>query len=129
MAGFERRSVWRCNSVRKVTQSAGWTATRNVQFKRDLQHGTLSPMRRNQRVEDATTRKEAIMFKGTVKWFNGEKGYGFIRPDDGGKDVFVHISAVERAGLQRLDEGQKLIFEIVPNRKTGKTAADKLRTF
>ena len=68
------------------------------------------------------------MLKGTVKWFNGQKGYGFIQLDDGGDDVFVHISAVERAGLRGLNQGQKLAFEIVPNRRTGKSAADKLRT-
>jgi CspA family cold shock protein len=61
------------------------------------------------------------MSKGTVKWFNNQKGFGFIQPDDGGKDVFVHISAVERAGLSTLNEGQKLSFEVVANRKTGKT--------
>jgi CspA family cold shock protein len=52
------------------------------------------------------------MGTGTVKWFNGQKGYGFIQPDDGGKDFFVHISAVERAGLSQLNEGQKVSFEI-----------------
>ncbi len=52
------------------------------------------------------------MASGTVKWFNGQKGYGFIQPDDGGNDVFVHISAVERAGLQALREGQKVAFEM-----------------
>jgi cold shock protein len=67
------------------------------------------------------------MLKGTVKWFNGQKGYGFIQPDDGSRDVFVHISAVERAGLHQLNEGQKLLFEIVANRKTGKSSAEKLR--
>jgi len=67
------------------------------------------------------------MPQGTVKWFNGQKGFGFIQPDDGGKDVFVHISAVERAGMQSLNEGQKVLFEVVPDRKTGKTAADNLR--
>ena len=67
------------------------------------------------------------MTKGTVKWFNGQKGYGFIQPDDGGKDVFVHISAVERAGMQGLDEGQKVSFELVANRKTGKSSAENLR--
>jgi cold shock protein len=77
--------------------------------------------------EDWAIRRKAIMLKGTVKWFNGKKGYGFIRPDDGGRDVFVHISAVEQAGLQRLDEGQKLLFELVDNRKTGKSSAGKLR--
>ena len=67
------------------------------------------------------------MIKGTVKWFNGQKGYGFIQPDDGSKDVFVHISAVERAGMQSLDEGQEVFFEVVANRKTGKSSAENLR--
>ena len=67
------------------------------------------------------------MATGTVKWFNGQKGYGFIQPDDGGKDVFVHISAVERAGLSHLNEGQKVSFELVADRKTGKSNADNLR--
>ncbi len=66
------------------------------------------------------------MNKGTVKWFNSIKGFGFIQPDDGSKDVFVHISAVERAGMSNLSEGQKLSYEIVHDRKTGKAAADKL---
>jgi CspA family cold shock protein len=67
------------------------------------------------------------MTQGTVKWFNGQKGFGFIQPDDGGNDVFVHISAVERAGLHGLNEGQKVAFDIVANRKTGKSAAENLR--
>jgi CspA family cold shock protein len=67
------------------------------------------------------------MNKGTVKWFNGQKGFGFIQPDDGGKDVFVHISALERAGMNNLDEGQKICFDIVANAKTGKSAAENLR--
>jgi len=66
------------------------------------------------------------MNKGTVKWFNSIKGYGFIQPDDGSKDVFVHISAVERAGMSNLNEGQKLSYEIVRDRKTGKSSADNL---
>jgi CspA family cold shock protein len=67
------------------------------------------------------------MMQGTVKWFNGQKGFGFIQPDDGSKDVFVHISAVERAGMHNLNEGQKVSFEVVADRKTGKSSADNLR--
>jgi CspA family cold shock protein len=62
-----------------------------------------------------------------VKWFNGQKGFGFIQPDDGSKDVFVHISAVERAGLTGLNEGQKISFDLVADRRTGKSSADNLR--
>ena len=67
------------------------------------------------------------MNKGTVKWFNNQKGYGFIEPDDGSKDVFVHISALERAGMSSLNEGQKVSFEIVADRRTGKSSAENLR--
>jgi cold shock protein len=62
---------------------------------------------------------------GTVKWFNATKGYGFIQPDNGGKDVFVHISAVERAGLSSLNEGAKISYDVVPNK--GKESAENLR--
>lgn len=65
------------------------------------------------------------MSTGTVKWFNPNKGYGFIEPDDGGKDIFVHISAVEAAGIDRLNDGQKVSFEIVESR--GKEAAGDLK--
>jgi cold shock protein len=68
--------------------------------------------------------KEADMASGTVKWFNAQKGYGFIQPDQGGKDVFVHISAVERAGLSSLAEGQKVNYEVARDR--GKEAAANL---
>ncbi|WP_112805328.1 cold-shock protein [Ensifer sp.] len=67
------------------------------------------------------------MNSGTVKWFNGTKGFGFIEPDDGTTDVFVHVSAVERAGMGSLAEGQKVTYEIVRDRKTGKNSADNLR--
>mgnify|MGYP001332665814 FL=1 len=67
------------------------------------------------------------MASGTVKWFNAQKGFGFIVQDNGGPDVFVHISAVERAGMSKLNEGQKLAFDIVADRKNGKSAADNLQ--
>ena len=67
------------------------------------------------------------MSTGTVKWFNSTKGYGFIQPDDGGADVFVHISAVERAGLGSLSEGQRLSFELQRDPRKGKSAAANLR--
>ena len=65
---------------------------------------------------------------GTVKWFNSTKGFGFIQPDDGGKDVFVHVSAVERSDLGRLDEGQKVSFELERDGKTGRESAVSLRS-
>jgi CspA family cold shock protein len=68
------------------------------------------------------------MTTGTVKWFNTTKGFGFITPDDGGKDAFVHISAVERAGLAHLTEGQKVEFDLVADRRSGKTAAENLKS-
>jgi CspA family cold shock protein len=67
------------------------------------------------------------MTTGTVKWFNAQKGFGFIQPDNGGKDAFVHISAVERAGLGTLNEGQKVEFELVTDRRSGKMSADNLK--
>jgi CspA family cold shock protein len=67
------------------------------------------------------------MAQGTVKCYNEQKGYGFIQPDDGSKDVFVHVSAVERAGMRSLNDGQKVSFDLVSDRKTGKTSADNLR--
>jgi cold shock protein len=67
------------------------------------------------------------MATGTVKWFNATKGFGFIEPDDGSADVFVHISAVERAGMRGLNEGQKITYELVPDRKSGKMSADNLQ--
>ena len=66
------------------------------------------------------------MASGTVKWFNSTKGFGFIQPDNGGADVFVHISAVERAGMTNLVEGQKINFEIEQDRRTGKSSAGSL---
>jgi len=65
---------------------------------------------------------------GTVKWFNSVKGFGFIAPDDGSKDVFVHISAVERAGMSSLQEGQKVSFELERDARSGKTSAGQLQS-
>jgi CspA family cold shock protein len=67
------------------------------------------------------------MTTGTVKWFNSQKGFGFIQPDTGGQDVFVHISAVERAGMSGLNDGQKISYELQDDRKTGKKSAENLK--
>jgi CspA family cold shock protein len=67
------------------------------------------------------------MTSGTVKWFNSQRGFGFIQPENADKDVFVHISAVERAGMDTLTEGQKVSFDIVADGRTGKSAAENLR--
>jgi cold shock protein len=67
------------------------------------------------------------MATGTVKWFNEQKGYGFIQPDQGGKDVFVHISAVERSGMRSLRDGQKVSYDVEADRRTGKESATNLR--
>ncbi len=64
---------------------------------------------------------------GTVKWYNATKGFGFIQPDDGGKDAFVHVSAIERAGMSDLREGQKISFEMVTDKRSGKMSADRLQ--
>jgi CspA family cold shock protein len=66
------------------------------------------------------------MTQGIVKWFSDERGFGFIQPDGGGKDVFVHISAVARAGMRALNEGQRITFDVVADGRTGKSAADNL---
>lgn len=67
------------------------------------------------------------MATGTVKWFNSQKGFGFIQPESGGPDVFVHISAVERAGMHSLNEGQKISYEIETDRRSGKSSAANLQ--
>jgi CspA family cold shock protein len=71
--------------------------------------------------------KGHVMQTGIVKWFNSQKGFGFIQPESGGADVFVHISAVERAGLRGLAEGQKVSYEIVVDKRSGKSSADQLQ--
>jgi CspA family cold shock protein len=80
-------------------------------------HGTESTLRE----------KGIVMATGTVKWFNATKGFGFIQPDDGAQDVFVHISAVERAGLGSLNDGQKISYELVSDKRSGRMSADNLR--
>jgi CspA family cold shock protein len=77
---------------------------------------------------EANAKRRSKMATGTVKWFNPTKGYGFIQPDDGGKDVFVHISAVEAAGLRGLDENQKVSYELERDRRSGKESAGQLKT-
>lgn len=67
------------------------------------------------------------MTTGTVKWFNAQKGFGFIAPDNGGNDAFVHISAVERSGIGELREGQKVDYELVADRRSGKMSAENLK--
>src|SRR5215475_7439135 len=91
-----------------------------------------APSQRHRPVESESRDRRAIfalekkMPTGTVKWFNGQKGFGFIQPSDGGKDVFVHISAVERAGLAGLAEGQKVAFELKTDKMRGKVSAENL---
>jgi CspA family cold shock protein len=75
-----------------------------------------------------TPRKGNTMATGTVKWYNDQKGYGFIQPDNGGKDVFVHATALERAGLRGLAEGQKVSYDVEADRRSGKESATNLKT-
>jgi CspA family cold shock protein len=86
----------------------------------------LNVMRLRFRAMCAFAPGEETMTTGTVKWFNGQKGFGFIQPNDGGNDVFVHVSAVERAGLPGLAEGQRVNFEIKTDPKRGKSSAENL---
>jgi CspA family cold shock protein len=72
--------------------------------------------------------REIVVSTGTVKWFNAAKGFGFIEPDDGSQDVFVHISAVERAGMGSLSDGQKISYELTRDKKSGKMSADTLQS-
>jgi len=78
------------------------------------------------RIKTRLVRRDTKMATGTVKWFNPDKGFGFIQPSDGGADVFVHISAVERAGLRTLNEGQKVTYDLVVDQRKGKTSAGNL---
>jgi len=80
------------------------------------------------RVNTQDPEGDTDMATGVVKWFNGQKGFGFIQPDDGGQDVFVHISAVERANMSSLNEGQKISYELEKDPRNGKTSAGQLQS-
>lgn len=92
-----------------------------------LQHRLTAHGPRVRAPTPARIRKKDVMNTGTVKWFNSQKGFGFIQPANGSNDVFVHISAVERAGMSTLNEGQTLSYDVVADRRTGKSAAENLR--
>ena len=92
-----------------------------------LQHRLIGHWPQLRAPGSARIRKETLMNTGTVKWFNTQKGFGFIQPSNGSNDVFVHISAVERAGMGTLSEGQTLSYDVVADRRTGKSAAENLR--
>jgi cold shock protein len=102
-----------------------WDACRKDSSNNRL-HGSFCAAFAIQQGLTITQLKDDPMNTGTVKWFNEQKGYGFVQPDNGSKDVFVHISAVERAGLRTLKEGQKVSFEIVTDKRTGKSSAGNL---
>jgi CspA family cold shock protein len=99
----------------------------NVPSTNSPQKSITKSVARFSRHGNAIAKKGFVMTTGTVKWFNATKGFGFIQPDDGSQDVFVHISAVERAGLGSIVEGQKLSFELERDRKSGKMSAGQLR--
>jgi cold shock protein len=112
--------------------SAGWLGSRALhkQFARAsffFSRTSIFPCRNNAITDNAFSIKESRMQKGTVKWFNAQKGFGFIQPETGSQDVFVHISAVEKANMQSLQEGQKISFEVVKDQRTGKMSAGNLQ--
>jgi cold shock protein len=112
---------------------AGWLRPREVRVSRIGSASFLqnidgrSGMRPGVQKSRHYLERPTLMNTGTVKWFNATKGFGFIQPDAGGPDVFVHISAVERSGLRGLNEGQKISYEIVADRRSGKSSADNLK--
>ena len=138
VAALSRGPEW--PAILKKTQSESIRACRSfgrmawlrLRFMREVAGDTVfrTSMRltscASRRQGDALRAEGITMTTGTVKWFNASKGFGFIQPIDGGADVFVHISAVERAGMQGLNEGQKVSFEVVADKRTGKTSAEKL---
>jgi CspA family cold shock protein len=113
-------SMWRCCSGRPPIRTVQSTKPAGQLGGFRLRWVTLAPM-----IVSIVSKGSADVATGTVKWFNSTKGFGFIQPDSGGKDVFVHISAVEKAGLSSLNEGAKVSYEEMENR--GKTTAENLR--
>jgi CspA family cold shock protein len=113
------RYVMRAKFLVCLAKLPGWVALKSFPKTR------ICCIERPNRDRVRTQSKETTMATGTVKWFNPTKGYGFIQPQGGGKDVFVHISAVERAGLSTLNEGQIVQYEVVSNR--GKESAENLK--
>jgi cold shock protein len=95
---------------RPITTGAGWTAFYGIAI-------PASFCRRDTPRIGHDRRKSVMPQQGTIKFFNADKGYGFIKPSDGGRDIFVHITAVEQAGLASLNEGQKISFEVEPDKK------------
>ena len=131
-AGVGHSTLWKASTPIIHTQSSfGRTTWPRARSRRtdDLlpKSRSLSAGCAIERPTLTPTGKKCLMPQGTVKWFNATKGYGFIQPDDGSKDVFVHISAVERAGMQSLNEGQKVSYDLVADRRTGKSSAENLR--
>jgi cold shock protein len=121
---LQRAAIW--NAIEFSAERLGLAA--KARLTDDLLQISKKPGRASHGSSTHVYEERAPMSTGTVKWYNAQKGYGFIQPEDGSKDVFVHVSAVERAGLYELKEGQKVTFEVVANRKTGKSAAENLKT-
>jgi len=129
-SGFAALALWFARKKRMYRASSfgrtNWPCRARARLSNDIPPNLESTGCANARLSSYLPRNYP-MASGTVKWFNNQKGFGFIQPDDGGKDVFVHISAVERAGMHSLNEGQKISYEVVADRRTGKSAADNLR--
>src|SRR6185295_2754580 len=118
--------IWSA-SIHGLKYLAALTASRRLAFDLSPEHMQIRRPALIGRAARHRSERLPPMATGTVKWFNATKGFGFISPDDGGKDAFVHISAVERAGLAHLTEGQKVQFDLVVNKRNGKTAAENLK--